>query len=72
MKKILMFFVCAGLGLISGVLVSALWAQAAPIIFNVSPMGIPSVANMTATSSVVTVKYLENLTNSELRGARQH
>lgn len=67
MKKFLMIFVCAGFGLVSGVLVSALWAQAAPVIFNTSKMSIPNVANMTATSSIVTVKYLENLTNSALR-----
>lgn len=67
MKKILMIFVCAGFGLVSGVLVSALWVQAASVIFNTSTMRIPSVVNMTATSSIVTVKYLENLTNYNLR-----
>ena len=63
MKKILMIFVYAGLGLVSGILASALWAQAAPVIFNTSRLKIPSVTNMTATTSIVTVKYLENLTN---------
>jgi beta-lactam-binding protein with PASTA domain len=67
MKKILMIFVYAGIGLFSGVLASALWAQAAPVIFNTSKIKIPSVTSMTATTSVVTVKYLENLTNSDLR-----
>lgn len=67
MKKILMFFVCASLGLVSGVLVSTLWVQAAPVIFDVSFLKIPSVVPMTATSSVVTVKYLENLINYDLR-----
>ena len=67
MKKILIVLVCAGLGLVGGILASALWAQAAPVIFNTSKFKIPSVASMTETNSVITVKYLENLTNSLLR-----
>ena len=67
MKKILIIFVYAGLGLVSGILASALWAQAAPVIFYESKLRIPNVTNMTATTSIVTVKYLENLTNVLLR-----
>lgn len=62
-----MIFVCVGFGLVSGVLVSVLWVQAAPVIFNTSRMRIPSIVNMTATTSIVTVKYLENLINYPLR-----